>query len=187
MKTPSPYVLDFVAYRMKAVDIGRIALLHATSWESPPSIKILFDERQVIEGRATAFTNGAIEAAVLHCRALLDFMGLKASGPSTLASRAKAQNDDIVIESTGLPKLAVEDAVRLYAGSNLEAESALAHVIFMANKGLAHMTSSFGRDSGDAHLLEIAFRGVPKLVVEHFYRPLGVKEPSYEITSRSAV
>lgn len=187
MNTPSPYVLDFVAYRMKAVDIGRIALLLAASWESPPSIKIFFGERQVIEGSATAFTNCAIEAAVLHCRALLDFMGLKAAGPSTLVAREKEQKDDIVIERAGLPKLTVDDAVRLYAGPSVEAESALAHVIFVANKGLAHMTSSFGRDSSEGHLLEIAFRGVPKLVVEHFYKPLGLKEPLYEITSRPAV
>jgi hypothetical protein len=49
------------------------------------------------------------------------------------------------------------------------------------------MTSSFGRDAGEARLLEIAFRGIPPLVVEHFYKPLGLQEPSYEITSRSAV
>ena len=48
------------------------------------------------------------------------------------------------------------------------------------------MTSSFGQDSGEAHLLEIAFLGVPKLVVEHFYKPLGLEEPAYEITSRPA-
>ncbi len=172
---------------MQAVDVGRIALIHAASWNVAPSIRIFFDDRQVIEGTATAFTNGAIEAAVLHCRALLDFMGLKASGPETLATRANAQKDDIVIESTGLPKVSVEDAIRLYAGPKVEAESALAHVIFVANKGLAHMTSSFGRDSGEAHLLEIAFRGVPKLVVEHFYRPLGLKEPLYETTGRPAI
>jgi hypothetical protein len=171
---------------MRAVAIGHLALQFASSWESPPPIKVFFDDRQVIEGKATAFTNGAIEAAIVHSRALLEFMGLKGHGPSSLAARAGARNDDVVIESTGLPKVSVQDVARLYAGPSGEAESALAHVIFIANKGLAHITSSFGRDAGEARLLEIAFRGIPTLVVEHFYRPLGLQEPPYEITSRSA-
>lgn len=187
MNIPTPFVLDFVAYRMHAVAIGHLALQYATGWESPPPIKVFFGERQVIEGRATAFTNGAIEAAIVHSRALLEFMGLKCASPSMLAVRAGARKDDVVIESTGLRKMSIEGAVRMYAGPAAEAESALAHVIFLANKGLAHTTSAFDRDTGEARLLEIAFRGVPKLVVEHFYKPLGLEEPSYEIKSRPAV
>jgi hypothetical protein len=184
---PSPFILEFVAYRLQAVAIGHLALRYATAWESPPPIRVFFGERQVIEGKATAFTNGAIEAAIVHSRALLEFMGLKGVGPSTLAVRPDARKDDVVIESTGLPKLSIESAVCMYAGPSAEAENALAHVIFVANKSLAHTTSAFDRKTGEAHLLEIAFRGVPKLVVEHFYKPLGLEEPSYEITSRTAV
>jgi hypothetical protein len=172
---------------MRAVAIGHVALRYATAWESPPPIKVFFGERQVIEGKATAFTNGAIEAAIVHSRALLEFMGLKGGGPSTLAVRPDARKDDVVIESTGLPKMSIESAVRMYAGPAAEAESALAHVIFVANKGLAHTTSAFDRNTGEARLLEIAFRGIPKLVVEHFYKPLGLDEPSYDIKSRPAV
>jgi hypothetical protein len=120
---------------MRAVAIGHLALRYAISWESPPPIKVFFGDRQVIEGKATAFTNGAIEAAIVHSRALLEFMGLKAAGPATLAARATAKKDDVVIESTGLPKLSVQDVARSYAGPSGEAESALAHVIFIANKG----------------------------------------------------
>jgi hypothetical protein len=172
---------------MHGVAIGHVALQYATAWESPPPIKMFFGERQVIEGKATAFTNGAIESAIVHSRALLEFMGLKGAGPSTLTVRTDAKKDDIVIESAGLPRVSVESAVRMYAGPPAEAENALAHVIFVANKGLAHMTSAFDPDTGEAHLLEIAFRGVPKLVVEHFYKPLGIEEPSYDIKSRPAV
>ncbi|RFP77088.1 hypothetical protein SOM08_20220 [Hydrogenophaga sp. SNF1] len=172
---------------MHAIAIAHVALKYASTWETPPPTKVFFGERQVLEGKATAFTNGAIEAGIVHSRALLEFMGLKGAGPSTLAVRLNAKKDDVVIENTGLPKLSVESAVRMYAGPPAEAESALAHVIFVANKGLAHTTSAFDRSTGAAHLLEIAFRGIPKLVVEHFYKPLGLKEPTYEITSRPAV
>ena len=37
-------------------------------------MKIYFGEMQVIEGKATGFTNGAIESAIIHCRALLEFL-----------------------------------------------------------------------------------------------------------------
>jgi BarA-like signal transduction histidine kinase len=40
---------------------------------------------QVIEGNALAFTNPAIEAALVHCRALLEFLGLSAKNENTLA------------------------------------------------------------------------------------------------------
>jgi len=172
---------------MQAIAIGHLALKHATSWQAPPPIRIFFGEVQVIEGSATAFTNGAIEAAIVHCRALLEFLGLKGDGLRRLAVRTNCKKDDFVIESVGLPKLSVESASRMYAGPSSEAEYALAHVIFVANKGLAHTTSSFSKNSGDAHLLEIAFRGVPMLVLDHFYKPLGLEEPQYELRSRRAL
>jgi hypothetical protein len=57
-------------------------------------------------------------------------------------------------------------------------------VIFLANKGLAHATIAFNRHSGDANLLDKAFRCIPKLLVAHFYAPLGLELPEYELRSR---
>jgi hypothetical protein len=74
----APELLALLEYRMRAIAIGHLALRYAMAWESAPSLKIYFDELQVMEGRATGFTNAAIEAAIMHSRALLEFLGLGA-------------------------------------------------------------------------------------------------------------
>ena len=65
-------------------------------------------------------------------------------------------------------------AIAAYPGERAEAEAALALIFHSANKGLAHATASFKLHSGDARLLEIAFRGVPALLINGFYSPLGI-------------
>ena len=186
MRTPSTAVLSLLEYRMRAVAIGHLALRYSSKWEEVPSIEIIFDGKQVVEGRATAFTNGAIEAAIIHSRALLEFLGLGANEKYKLKELAKVrQNDDVGIENFGvLAKLSVKDAVTSFSGSSNEAENALAYVIYLANKGLAHTTSSFSAHDEGSRLLDIAFREVPILVINSFYMPLCIEPPKYELQSR---
>ena len=187
MNNPSPEVLSLLEYRLRAVAIGQLALRHSIAWDVVPSIKMFFDEKQVIEGNATAFTNGAIEAAIVHCRAILEFLGLGGKSQTELVERAsRSKNDDIGVEHFhGLSKLTVKLAVRPYPGPRADAEASLAYVVYLANKGLAHTTSSFTKHDRGSELLEIAFRGVPVLLINNFYVPLGIKPPNYELQSRN--
>ena len=180
-------VLNLLAYRMNAVAIGHLALKHEMSWEEVPPMEIYFDEKHVIEGKATGFTNGAIEAAVIHCRALLEFMGLRAKDLTRLFERgALSKSDDVGIEnSPSVGRVTIAKAVSAYPGPPVEAEAALAYVIHVANKGLAHTTGSFKPHDGGNRLLEIAFRGVPALMINNFYTPQGMPSPKYELSSRS--
>lgn len=168
--------------------MGHLALRHAMSWEKVPEMRVCFDDRLVIEGLATGFTNGAIEAAVIHARAILEFLGLKAvkgSHTEITEREARRSHDDLGVEQfSGASKLTREAALFAYPGPSAEAESALATVFYAANKGLAHATASFDRDSSQSHLLEIALRGVPVLLFNAFYRPLGLAQPSYELPFR---
>jgi len=186
MNTPSAEILSLLEYRMRAVAIGHLALKHSMAWSKTPSIEILFDGKQVIEGKATAFTNGAIEAAIVHSRALLEFLGLGGNGQTKLRElTAPRKRDDAGIEQfSGLAKLSAQDAVRSYPGATAEAEAALAYVIYLANKGLAHTTSSFTKHDQGSALLEVAFRGVPTLVINSFYVPLQIARPKYELQGR---
>lgn len=183
MNLPAPELLALIEYRMRAVAIGHLALQYTSTWEEVPPAQIYFDGKQVIEGKATAFTNSAIEAAIVHCRALLEFLGLAGKSQTELSERlARSRSDDQGVEHFGgLRKVSVEAAVRPYPGPKHEAESALAYVIYLANKGLAHTTSSFTKHDRGSHLLEIAFRGVPVLMVNNFYVPLGIQPPEYKI------
>ncbi len=178
--------LRVIAYRMNAVSVGHLALRHAMSWNEIPSMAIHFDDKQVIEGKATGFTNGAIESAIIHCRALLEFLGLRAKADLRLAERQPlTRDDDVGIEHfPGLAQISVAKAVSAYPGPANEAEAALSYVIHVANKGLARTTNLFEPlDEGDNYL-EIAFRGVPILMINNFYTPLGMAPPKYELESR---
>lgn len=170
---------------MKAVAIGHLALRYKLTWSEIPSIEISFDGKQVIEGKATAFTNGAIESAVLHSRALLEFLGLGEKNRTTLVERTSRRKDDVGIEQFGnLCRVSIAEALKIYPGPGTEAESALAYVMYLANKGLAHTTASFTQHHDGANLLEIALRGVPVLLINKFYVPLGLERPTYELESR---
>lgn len=184
---PSPEVLSLLKYRLQAIAIGHLALQYSVTWDEAPKIQILFDGRQVIEGKATAFTNGAIESAIVHCRALLEFLGLGGKSQTQLVERTRRSNnnDDIGIENfPGLSKLSVRQAMQVYPGPKAEAEAALAYVVYLANKGLAHTTSSFSKHDRGSELLKIAFSEVPVLMINNFYVPLAIDPPNYELQSR---
>ncbi|MDP2263342.1 MAG: hypothetical protein Q8K24_09320 [Hydrogenophaga sp.] len=191
MSTPDNSLLAMLAYRMEAISIGHLALRHHSSWVTVPTMEVYFDGKQVIEGKATGFTNAAIESAIIHCRAVLEFLGFQSSKLSVdeLAERSvRSRSDDRGVEQfAGLSRLTKSKALGAYPGDPSEAEAALALIFHSANKGLAHTTGSFNLHSGDARLLEIAFRVVPTLLVSGFYAPLGIIPPDHELTSRPRV
>lgn len=183
MRTPSLDELSLLEYRLRSLAIGHRALSLALTWDDVPSIDIYFDGKLGVTGKATAFTNAAIEAAIIHCRALLEFLGLGV-GQSKELIEFKNRNriDDIYIEHfTGLSRLSIEKALIAYPGPSQDARDALAYVTYLANKGLAHTTSSFTKQDRGSELLEIAFRGVPSLIVNNFYVPLGLEPPPYQL------
>jgi len=187
--TTDESIHKLLQYRMESVATGHLALRYTFEWQSVPSLKIYFDDLQVIEGNALGFTNPAIEAAIVHCRALLEFLGLKAKNEKTLEQRKSAKSDDVVIEHFHGPKgqlrkVTVAEAIAPYTGEPAEAEQAFAYVLHTANKGLAHNTYGFAKSDEASQLLEIAFRGVFTLMVNYFYNPLGMQPPNYEIKSR---
>lgn len=156
-------------------------------------MKIHFDDNLFITGRATAFTNPAIEAGVVHCRALLEFMGLtvKRGDETRLAARGpRRYPDDLFIEDFAnadgnpLPPVSPAQAIARYPGDKGEAERALARVILAANKVLAHPTAGWIPNPDDLYLIATASRGVRALLISHFYTPRGLEPPPSPITSQ---
>jgi hypothetical protein len=187
--TKDDYVAHVIPYRMRAVAVFNLATRFVTRWQrTPRPLEIYFDGKLSIRGLSTAFTNPTIEAGIIHCRALLEFLGLRCDkqDPTRLAPRHGKQSDDFVIEDFSgfngpLAKVTVAEAVAPYAGPKEEAEKALAAVIHTANKGLAHMTSGHVVDLGDVRLFEIASRGVPTLVANCFYIAQGLDPPDWQL------
>lgn len=181
MHSKDEYLHTVLPYRMKALDVFRLALRYVLSWEKPKSMKIYFDEKLCIRGHSTAWTNPVIESGIIHSRACLEFLGLResSSNPLTLVNRKSKRSDDFGIEDFGRPLVTVDEAVKPYAGPSEEAERALASIIHVANKGMAHTTSGQLVVEDDLRLYEIAARGVPTLLINHLYVPLDLQPPDY--------
>jgi len=185
------FIDRILPYRLTAVEILGLALRYHLLWETPVPMQIFFDGKLSIEGLSTGFTNPSIEAGIMHCRALLEFIGLGAdkADHTRLSQRMQRRGDDVGIEQFSnaagpLPPVTPAQAVGPYGGPPGEAERALARVIHVANKGLAHSTVALVPDADDLRLIEIASRGIRTLLVNHFYVPLKLQPPPDHITAR---
>ena len=180
---------EIIPYRMQAVDTLILATRLATRWAHPPPLEIHVNGKLQIEGNLHAFTNPAIEAGLVHCRALLEFLGLTANKSGRIANIKGRRSSDIGIEhfsnaSGHLSMVDPETALSRYPGGNEEAEKALLAVFQITNKGIAHVTEDIKDNPDHGRLIEIASLGVPSLVVSYLYTPLGLPAPDYKLTHR---
>jgi hypothetical protein len=179
---------ELLPYRMQAVSTLNLAVRFRMKWVEPPPISIYIDGKLAVEGNLNAFTNPAIEAGLVHCRALLEFLGLCLSS-GRLSTLKKRRGGDIGIEhfrnaNGPLQKITPDDALNRYAGAKAEAENALIAVFQITHKGLAHITEDLIDNPEHGTLIEIASRGVPSLVISHLYTPLGLPAPNYKLAGR---
>jgi hypothetical protein len=185
---PERLLHELLPYRMQAVETLNLALRLRMKWAEPPPMCIHINDRLAVEGNLNAFTNPVIEAGLVHCRALLEFLGLCMTH-ARLSNIKRRRDSDIGIEnfqneSGHLSKAAPHDVLNRYAGGREEAEKALLVVFQVTNKGLAHVTEDLIDNPEHGTLLEIASRGIPSLVVSHLYTPLGLPPPNYKLNSR---
>lgn len=186
MFTRDEIIDHIIPYRLGALDTANLAVHLRRSWDRPLPMEICFNGKLTITGNSNAFTNPVLETGIIHCRALLDFLGLKVKKgtPDKLTSRSpKApSSDDFVIEDFSnedgpLQIVTPEIAVSQYQGSRSEMEAALAGIIHIANKGLAHTTTGLILNSTEIANLAIATREIKLLIIRHFYTPLGLLPP----------
>ncbi|MCP4620207.1 MAG: hypothetical protein GY844_27685 [Bradyrhizobium sp.] len=179
---------ELLPYRMQAVATLNLALkLSATLGAAP--MNIYADGKLVVEGDLNGFTNPAIEAGLMHCRALLEFLGL-CSRNRRLGNITNRRNTDVGIEHFNTPdgalkKVTPVDVIGRYPGPAEEAEMALLTVFHVTNKGLAHVTEDLLENPEHGPLIEVASRGIPVLMIGCFYKPLGLPAPDYKLTTRS--
>src|SRR5882672_8041345 len=179
---------EIIPYRMQAVDTLILATRLATRWPHPPPLEIHVDGKLQIEGNLHAFTNPAIEVGLVHCRALLEFLGLTANS-GRIVNINRRRPSDIGIEhfsnaSGHLSMVSPDTALSRYDGGNEDAETALLAVFQITNKGIAHVTEDIKDNPDHGRLIEIASRGIPSLVVSYLYTPLGLPAPDYKLTHR---
>jgi hypothetical protein len=179
---------ELLPYRMQAVETLNLALNLSTRWGAAP-MTLHVGDKLVVEGTLHGFTNPCIEAGMMHCRALLEFLGL-CERNGELGNLKKRRLTDIGIEdfttSSGAPLKNVTpvDATGRYPGPRGEAENALLAIFQVTNKGLAHVTEDLNDSPEHARLIEIASRGIPVLMVGCLYKPMGLPAPNYKLTHR---
>ena len=179
---------EIIPYRMQAVDTLILATRLAKSWPHPPPLEIHVNGKLQVEGNLYAFTNPAIEVGLVHCRALLEFLGL-AANKGRIVNIDRRRSSDIGIEhfsnaSGHLAMVNPETALSRYDGGKEEAEKALLAVFQITNKGIAHVTEDMKDNPDHGRLIEIASLGVRSLVVSYLYTPLGLPAPNYKLTQR---
>lgn len=176
-------------HRMQSVATLNWALDLTSSLREEPPITVYIDGKLRIEGNLNAITNPMLEVGLVHCRALLEFLGLR--NKNGLLGQIKRRRDsDVGVEhfrnAVGpLKKVEPEVALSRYEGDRTEAEKALVAVLHVTNKGLAHNTMDLVESPEGARFIEIASRGVPSLMVSYFYTPLGLSKPDSKIRTRS--
>ena len=181
-------VLIELPYRMQAIATLNLAMNLSADLGAAP-MKLYAGDKLVIEGNLHAFTNPAIEAGIMHCRALLEFLGL-CDKKGKLENRTSRNPTDIGIEhfntpdGTPLKVVTPDDAASHYPGPSEEVKNALLAVFQVANKELAHITEDLRDSPQHARLIEIASRGIPVLMVSRFYTPRGQQAPDYKLTRR---
>jgi hypothetical protein len=191
MRTHEEYIKSIIPHRLGMVDIMHFALTQMTFEGGAKPIELLVDGKLRVKGLTTAFTNPAVEAGIINARALLEFLGLKVDPQDSTKLKernGKRRDDDLFIEdfkngNEQLTKITIEDVKRYYPGSPEEAEGALARIIHIGHKEIAHPT--LGRESSDDDftMLEIAARGVKALTVTFFFRKLGVPAPTPPVSA----
>jgi hypothetical protein len=180
-------VRRLIDHRMQAVEALNWVLALKAKWEGAPRIEIHVNGRLEIEGNLNALSNPTLEAGLIHARALLEFLGLRADGRKLKAK--KRHDSDVGIDkfSNAQGQLAMvtpHQALRLYQGPKEDAEQAFVAILHITNKGLAHTTIDFEDNPDHARLIEIASRGIPALMDTYFYMPLGLTLPPSRISSR---
>jgi len=188
MYTREDYIEQIIPHRLGMIEIMLFSLTEMMQTMEPKGILVYFDGRPLFKGLETAITNPAIEAGVINCRAMLEFLGLrlKSADPKKLAVRPKSKyDDDLHIESffvSGRPleKVTPQKVRRLAITDPARGENAMARLLHISNKEIAHPT--LGRpgedDDMDFELLRIGGKGIRALTVSYFYTPLGLNPPA---------
>jgi hypothetical protein len=184
------YLTRQLLHRLDALSIAALMLKFRLKWEEPKPMQIYVEGELRFEGLTTMLTNSTVENGVLHARALLEFVGLKAREGRLVQIDPKSRNsDDAAIEELvgpegTLPLVSLADVGAIHPADTEGALSALANLIMAAHKGLAHASASYFSNPVDAREVLLALQLTEQIVERHVYYPLGKVRPPPPIEAR---
>jgi len=189
MLDSTPYLEEFLPYKLNAVHQLELGLLRHMEWVDKglrPKIEIKFDDKTSIVGNSNAYINPLMESGILHIRSLLEFIGLKCDKQGgTLTQVQKRSTDDIGVEQLEIngqvPKMIDVKKLRIEMGTQADLVlSSLSFVIWLANKYVAHFTTIINHDMETLNKILVASRATPLIITNHVYVAQGLSVPTYK-------
>ena len=167
---------SLIPHRLDALAILDLLLAYQLHWGEPKPMQVFVDGQLQFEGNTNLLTNPVFEAGVLHARALLQFLGLRAKDGLLTNIRPKdRQPDDVGIEKIPMGnqflQVVTPEQVRKIEPEN--SDGALVALLEAANKGMAHFTTNYPANPAEANTVALAARLTQRLVEQYVYAQLG--------------
>ena len=140
----------------------------------------------VVTGNHTALSNPVLEVGVLHCRVLLEFLGLRFSKSGKLSQRtSKSRRDDVWLCDLSTPKKKLinptpSELLKALPHPRKDKLAALKLAWLNANKGMAHLTTGPRFDKRTLGKLSLACELLAEAVGQLLYDELGVARPRWQ-------
>ena len=190
MATKEDYITRIIPHRLGMVDMLHHALTEMTFDDGAKPLEVYVEGKLKFRGNTNAYSNSAIEAGIINARALLEFLGLKVDPKDSTKLKernGRPRDDDLFIEDFenddgNLVKITLADVKDHYTGPEEEAEGALARIIHIGHKEIAHPTLGRENTDDDYDMLKIAARGIRALTVSFFFTKLGVTAPESPVS-----
>lgn len=184
-------ILKSIQYRLHTINLLEKILEELLKGADPQKEKpFAFTLGEIkIESDAAAYINSVSEAGLIHCRALLEFLGLKGKhgSPAKLTERGpKLEPDDCFIEhlnyqGRNLKPVRISEVCARLSGPAGKVEESLATTCYWANKAITHMTYTLPTDHETLELLLNGAIGVQLLVLVFVYDALKLPCPGYKL------
>lgn len=170
----------WIPYRLDAIESLRWAWALAEAGQDA-KLEVHVDGRCRLNGNVAAIANPMIEAGFIHARALLEFLGLAVTREGRLCA-VNRRPGDVAVEAFSTPEVTLQRATpasvaAAYPGPREEAEESLVALFQTSNRWLAHVTDGTTSKKWTDHHIDVALRGIPVLVHNHLYAPLGLDLP----------
>jgi hypothetical protein len=123
----------------------------------------------------------ALDAGIMMCRALMNFLGIYfRDRPDRLEPATPSRNSDVYIGDFRPSILSVDAACAAFRGrSEVIVKEELMATLRTANIGIGHLTRTAARDIGVLHKVSNTCELVLALMNHHLYEPLGEKPVTF--------
>jgi hypothetical protein len=169
-----------IRFRLDGIRTAMQAIGLESKYNGLSFIDVLVENEgeRIFHGILFQFTQPSISMAIVHCRCLLEFMGLKTSGhPSKLITVSRRRNGDIGIEhfesSSGCNLAKMKPDIVSTFETVADVAETWTTVIEIANQRLAHSTDDLKLGGTDTQpVIMTALETVSELVQREFYNVL---------------